>query len=157
MPTPFPPSGCELPYQRTRTLGSDSEAREPEGLPFTALHNDGRESLFAVQAEVNGERKILLSSYRSLGARLFNRAIEETGLTPIEMRAALRDRLLRPTLTAPTLRAWRRGNKPTPLAAFLAACHIADMRPADLIDLYKKEAGAVLDLSPEERALLNEL
>ena len=78
-----------------------------------------------------------LSVYRRLGARVFDRAARETGLTPTQLRAALTDSLNRPTLTAPTLRAWRRGNKPVPLAALLAVCDIARRKPTEILAMMR--------------------
>jgi len=60
---------------------------------------------------------------------MFEEAAQATGLAPGALGARLREELSRPTLTAPTLRAWRRGNKAVPLAAFLATCRIAGIRP----------------------------
>lgn len=109
-----------------------------------------------MQAEVNRVAGPELSVYRRLGARLFDRAIQETGLTPTEMRAELRTLLLRPTLTAPTLRAWRRGSKPTPLAAFLAVCHLAKLKPDQVFELLKQETRAS-ELDEESLRLLGDL
>lgn len=80
-----------------------------------------------------------LSVYRRVGARMFDRAAVDTGLTPTELRMALRVALSRPTLTSPTLRAWRRGTKPVPAAALLAVCDLAGKRPAEIVDRLRKE------------------
>lgn len=64
---------------------------------------------------------------------LFETAAQATGLAPGALGARLREELSRPTLTAPTLRAWRRGSKAVPLAAFLATCRIANIRPASVL------------------------
>ena len=74
-----------------------------------------------------------LTVYRRLGARLFEEAVQASGLAPGVLGSRLRDELSRPTLTAPTLRAWRRGNKAVPLAAFLATCRIANIRPGSVV------------------------
>jgi hypothetical protein len=74
-----------------------------------------------------------LTVYRRLGARLFEEAVQATGLAPGALGARLRDELARPTLTAPTLRAWRRGTKAVPLAALLATCRIAGVRPGSVV------------------------
>ncbi len=74
-----------------------------------------------------------MTVYRRLGAVLFEEAVQATGLAPGVLGARLRAELSRPTLTAPTLRAWRRGNKAVPLAAFLATCRIAGVRPAAVV------------------------
>lgn len=74
-----------------------------------------------------------LTVYRRLGAQLFEEAVQASGLTPGVLGSRLRDELSRPTLTAPTLRAWRRGNKAVPLAAFLATCRIANVRPGSVV------------------------
>lgn len=74
-----------------------------------------------------------LTVYRRLGARLFEEAVQASGLSPSALGARLRDELSRPTLTAPTLRAWRRGTKAVPLAAFLATCRIAGIRPGSVV------------------------
>lgn len=95
----------------------------------------------AVQ-QAEPESGTALSLYRQVGARLFDRAARETGMTPIQLRTALKVALLRPTLTAPTLRAWRRGNKPVPLAALLAVCDLAGKRPAALVAMLRAEAKA---------------
>ena len=78
-----------------------------------------------------------LSVYRRLGARIFDRAARETGLTPTQLRAALTEALHRPTLTPPTLRAWRRGNKPVPLGALLAVCDLAGRKPFEILAIMK--------------------
>lgn len=66
-----------------------------------------------------------------------------TGLTPGAIGLRLREELARPTLTAPTMRAWRRGNKAVPLAAFLAVCRIAQVSPADFINKMAEDAGGI--------------
>jgi len=74
-----------------------------------------------------------LTVYRRLGAVLFETAIQATGLAPGVIGARLREELSRPTLTAPTVRAWRRGTKAVPFAAFLATCRIANVRPGSVV------------------------
>jgi hypothetical protein len=74
-----------------------------------------------------------ITVYRRLGARLFEEAVQATGLAPGVLGLRLREELSRPTLTAPTLRAWRRGTKAVPLAAFLATCRIAEIRPGSVV------------------------
>lgn len=74
-----------------------------------------------------------LTIYRRLGALIFEEAVRATGLPPGALGLRLRDELNRPTLTAPTLRAWRRGSKAVPLAAFLAVCRIANVQPAEFV------------------------
>ena len=74
-----------------------------------------------------------ITVYRRLGALLFEEAVRATGLPVGALGAKLRIELSRPTLTAPTLRAWRRGNKAVPLAAFLATCRIANIRPGSVV------------------------
>ena len=74
-----------------------------------------------------------LTVYRRLGAVLFETAVQATGLAPGVLGARLRVELSRPTLTAPTVRAWRRGNKAVPFAAFLATCRIANVRPGSVV------------------------
>lgn len=74
-----------------------------------------------------------MTVYRRLGAQLFEEAVQASGLAPGVLGARLREELSRPTLTAPTLRAWRRGNKAVPLAAFLATCRIANVRPGSVV------------------------
>jgi len=96
-----------------------------------------------------------LTVYRRLGAVLFEEAVRATGLTPGAMALRLRAELARPTLTAPTLRAWRRGNKAVPLAAFLAVCRIAGVRPATIVE--KVTAQASQDADAELLQLLKEL
>jgi hypothetical protein len=84
---------------------------------------------------------------------MFDRAARETRLTPIQLRGALMERLLRPTLTAPTLRAWRRGNKPVPLAAMLAVCDLAGKRPNEIILMLKRDG----EIDGDDAALLTRL
>jgi hypothetical protein len=74
-----------------------------------------------------------LTVYRRLGALLFEEAVQATGLAPGVLGLRLREELSRPTLTAPTLRAWRRGTKAVPLAALLATCRIAGIRPGSVV------------------------
>jgi hypothetical protein len=74
-----------------------------------------------------------LTVYRRLAALLFEEAVGATGLSPGQLGLRLREELSRPTLTAPTLRAWRRGNKAVPFAAFLATCKIANVRPGSVV------------------------
>ena len=74
-----------------------------------------------------------LTVYRRLAAVLFETAVQATGLAPGVLGARLREELSRPTLTAPTVRAWRRGNKAVPFAAFLATCRIANVRPGSVV------------------------
>ena len=100
----------------------------------------------------------LLSVYRRVGARLFDKAARETGLSPGVLGQELRVRLLRPTLTAPTLRAWRRGNKPAPLAAFLACCALAGKRPDEVLRLLELELSQNADgIDEEGKTLLSQL
>lgn len=86
-----------------------------------------------------------LTVYRRLGALLFEEAIKVTGLTPGAMGLRLREELARPTLTAPTMRAWRRGNKAVPLAAFLAVCRIAELSPGDFLAQMADGADGIED------------
>src|SRR5579872_3531782 len=89
------------------------------------LHS--RQEFLTVNSSVTTSPPITV--YRRLGALMFEEAAQATGLAPGALGARLREELSRPTLTAPTLRAWRRGNKAVPLEAFLATCRIAGIRP----------------------------
>ena len=95
----------------------------------SSLHSE--EKFLTVNTPVNTTPPITV--YRRLGAALFEEAAQATGLTPGMLGARLRVELSRPTLTAPTLRAWRRGTKAVPLAALLATCRIANIRPGTVV------------------------
>ena len=123
----------------------DSRGRSP-------LHF--RKKLLTVNTPVKTTPPITV--YRRLGARLFEEAVQATGLPVGALGARLRAELSRPTLTAPTLRAWRRGNKAVPLAAFLATCRIANVRPGSVVAKVAGMAEGGLD-DPELLELLTQL
>lgn len=72
------------------------------------------------------------SAYRKLSARMFDEAARRSGLSGSELTRRLRDELRRDSLSRQTLLAWRRGDQPVPLGAFLAACRIGQVRPPDV-------------------------
>lgn len=87
---------------------------------------------------------------------MFEAAAQATGLAPGALGVRLREELSRPTLTAPTLRAWRRGTKAVPLAALLATCRIAGVRP-DAIAARVTAGAAGETADGELKELLREL
>ena len=75
---------------------------------------------------------------RAAGA--FNRACQLTGLSSAELCRRLAPMMgKRRVLSRQTLSGWRRGQRPVPMVAFLAACDLAGLRPPMIFALAAEE------------------
>jgi len=73
-------------------------------------------------------------------ARAFDRACQLTGLSSVALCRQLAPMIGKPNaLSRQTLLGWRRGKQPVPMAAFLAACDLAGLRPPLIFALAAEE------------------
>lgn len=85
--------------------------------------------------------QVQFSAYRMLSARMFDEAARRAGLSGSEMTRQLREELGRDSLSRQTLLAWRRGDQPVPMSAFLAACRIGQVKPPDVLQAVVEKAA----------------
>lgn len=81
------------------------------------------------------------TSHVQRAARAFDRACQLSGESNAELCRRLPALIgKRNVLSRQTLAAWRRGRRPVPMAAFLATCDLAGLRPPMIFDLAAEDS-----------------